>query len=118
MNITNLFKIALKAIGANKMRSFLTMLGIIIGVSSVIIMLALGHGAKETIKDQISDVDPAMFFISPGPDRLSGVKMTPEMQQTLTEADYKRILETFRQDKKRQDLRIRLFRQSAETTGI
>ena len=93
MNITNLFKIALKAIGANKMRSFLTMLGIIIGVSSVIIMLALGHGAKETIKDQISDVDPAMIFISPGPDRLSGVKMTPEMQQTLTEADYKRILE-------------------------
>ncbi len=56
MNITNLFKIALKAIGANKMRSFLTMLGIIIGVSSVIIMLALGTGSKATIMQEIEDV--------------------------------------------------------------
>ena len=58
MNILSLFRIALKAIGANKMRSFLTMLGIIIGVSSVIIMLALGTGSKATIMQEIADVDP------------------------------------------------------------
>ncbi|MBR5725652.1 MAG: ABC transporter permease, partial [Muribaculaceae bacterium] len=50
MNGTNLFKIALKAINNNKMRSFLTMLGIIIGVGSVITMLAIGQGSKQSIK--------------------------------------------------------------------
>ena len=93
MNITNLFKIALKAISANKMRSFLTMLGIIIGVSSVIIMLALGHGSKETIKQEIKDMDPSTIYISPGPSRDSGVKRTPEMRQVLTPTDYKHLLE-------------------------
>ena len=94
MNITNLFKIALKAIGANKMRSFLTMLGIIIGVSSVIIMLALGHGSKATILQQLEDVDPAAINIQPGPDfRENDVIWTPEMMQTLTVVDYQRIVE-------------------------
>ena len=94
MNITNLFKIAMKAIGANKMRSFLTMLGIIIGVSSVIIMLALGHGAKETIKQDIQEVDPGAIMIIPGPDyeTLEG-DWLPEYSQTLKPADYQSILE-------------------------
>ena len=94
MNITNLFKIALKAIGANKMRSFLTMLGIIIGVSSVIIMLALGHGAKETIKQEIQDADPNTIMIMPGPDfeKLEG-DWLPEYSQTLKHSDYQSILE-------------------------
>ena len=87
MNITNLFKIAMKAIGANKMRSFLTMLGIIIGVSSVIIMLALGHGAKETIKQDIQEVDPGTIMILPGPDyeTFEG-DWLPEYSQTLKPA--------------------------------
>ena len=74
----------MKAIGANKMRSFLTMLGIIIGVSSVIIMLALGHGAKETIKQEIQDADPNTIMIMPGPDfeKLEG-DWLPEYSQTL-----------------------------------
>ena len=94
MNITNLFKIAMKAIGANKMRSFLTMLGIIIGVSSVIIMLALGHGAKETIKQDIQETDPGTIMIIPGPDyeTLEG-DWLPEYSQTLKPADYQSILE-------------------------
>ncbi len=46
MSLANLFKIALRAIAANKLRSFLTMLGIIIGVASVITMLAIGQGSK------------------------------------------------------------------------
>jgi putative ABC transport system permease protein len=94
MNITNLFKIALKAIGANKMRSFLTMLGIIIGVSSVIIMLALGTGSKATIMQEIEDLDPGTFTIMPGPDyeEVEG-NWLPEYSQTLTKADYESILE-------------------------
>jgi len=94
MNITNLFKIALKAIAANKMRSFLTMLGIIIGVSSVIIMLALGHGAKETIKQDIQEIDPGAIMIKPGPEfeEVEG-DWLPEYEQTLKPADYQSILE-------------------------
>lgn len=48
MNFTNLFRIALRALGNNKMRGFLTMLGIIIGVASVITMLAIGQGSKRS----------------------------------------------------------------------
>ena len=51
MNYSNLFKIALRAIAANKMRSFLTALGIIIGVASVIAMLAIGQGSKKSIQE-------------------------------------------------------------------
>ena len=94
MNITNLFKIALKAIGANKMRSFLTMLGIIIGVSSVIIMLALGTGSKATIMQVLEDVDPGALNIMPGPEYSeTGGNWLPEYNQTLTPADYQSILE-------------------------
>ncbi len=94
MNITNLFKIALKAISANKMRSFLTMLGIIIGVSSVIIMLALGTGSKATIMQEIADVDPGTFVIIPGPEyEETGGNWLPEYSQTITQADYQSILE-------------------------
>ena len=94
MNITNLFKIALKAISANKMRSFLTMLGIIIGVSSVIILLALGTGSKKTIIMNLVDEDPAGISVWPGPDfQDTGGKWYPEYSQTLKVIDYERILE-------------------------
>jgi len=94
MNITNLFKIAMKAISANKMRSFLTMLGIIIGVSSVIIMLALGTGSKATIMQEIEDVDPGALNIIPGPNyEDTDGNWLPEYSQTITQADYQSILE-------------------------
>ena len=94
MNILSLFRIALKAIGANKMRSFLTMLGIIIGVSSVIIMLALGTGSKATIMQEIADVDPGTFMIIPGPEYEEvGGNWLPEYNQAITQADYQSILE-------------------------
>ena len=57
MNITNLFKIALKAIANNKTRSLLTMLGIIIGIASVIAMLGFGQGTQEQITNEISSID-------------------------------------------------------------
>ena len=54
MNILNLFKVSLKAVGNNKMRSFLSMLGIIIGVAAVIIMMSIGQGSKESIRKELS----------------------------------------------------------------
>ena len=65
MNTTNLFKIALKAIASNKLRSFLTALGIIIGVASVIAMLAIGQGSKRSIRKQISEMGSNMIMIHP-----------------------------------------------------
>ena len=66
MNIQNLMKIALKALNNNKMRCFLTMLGVIIGVGAVIAMLAIGQGSKDSIKAQISEMGSNMIMIFPG----------------------------------------------------
>ena len=66
MNGTNLFKIALRALANNTLRAFLTMLGIIIGVASVIAMLAIGQGSKKSIQTQISEMGSNMNMIHPG----------------------------------------------------
>ena len=63
MSLTNLFKIALRAIAANKLRSLLTMLGIIIGVASVITMMAIGQGSKRSIQAQIAEMGSNMIMI-------------------------------------------------------
>ena len=73
MNGTNLFKIALRALANNKMRAFLTMLGIIIGVASVIAMLAIGQGSKRSIQKQISEMGSTMIMIHPGAEMRGGV---------------------------------------------
>ena len=91
MNLTNLFKIALKALSNNKMRCFLTMLGIIIGVASVITMLAIGQGSKESIRAQISEMGSNMIMIMPGADMRGGVRQSAEDMQTLKVADYEAI---------------------------
>lgn len=83
MNITNLFKIAFKALVNNKMRAFLTMLGIIIGVASVITMIAIGQGSKKSISDQISEMGSNIIMIHPGGERRGGVRMDPSEMQTL-----------------------------------
>ena len=72
MNVINLFKIALRAIAANKLRSFLTMLGIIIGVASVIAMLAIGQGSKQSIQANIAEMGSNMIMIRPGQDKGPG----------------------------------------------
>ncbi len=72
MHISNLFKIAVRAIGANKLRSFLTMLGIIIGVGSVIAMIAIGQGSKQSIQKNISEMGSNMIMIHPGQDKGPG----------------------------------------------
>ena len=88
MNGTNLFKIALRALANNKMRAFLTMLGIIIGVASVIAMLAIGQGSKRSIQAQISEMGSNMIMLHPGGDMRGGVRQDAGSMQTLKLADY------------------------------
>lgn len=91
MNITNLFKIAFKALVNNKMRAFLTMLGIIIGVASVITMLAIGQGSKRSIQKQISEMGSNMIMIHPGGDMRGGMRRDPSEMQTLKLTDYETL---------------------------
>lgn len=93
MNISNLFKIALRAIANNKMRSLLTMLGIIIGIASVIVMLAIGQGAKNSILTEISSMGSNMITIMPGNGQFGGVRQSASSMQTLKQADYDAIRE-------------------------
>ncbi len=92
MNILNLFKVSFKAVANNKMRSFLSMLGIIIGVAAVIIMMAIGQGSKESIRSELSTMGTNLLTIRPGADRRGGVRQDPSAMQTLKMADYERIL--------------------------
>ena len=91
MNYTNLFKIALRAITANKTRSFLTALGIIIGIASVITMLAVGQGTKQSIQSNIAEMGSNMIMISPGADRRGGVRQDASSMETLKMKDYESI---------------------------
>lgn len=91
MNGTNLFKIALRALSNNKMRVFLTMLGIIIGVASVITMLAIGQGSKRSIQQQISEMGSNMIMIHPGAEMRGGVRQDPSSIQTLKLENYDKL---------------------------
>ena len=92
MSLTNLFKIALRAIAANKLRSLLTMLGIIIGVASVITMLAIGQGSKRSIQAQIAEMGSNMIMIRPGQDRgPGGARQDADEMQTLKLKDYDKL---------------------------
>lgn len=93
MNGTNLFKIAFRALNNNKLRAFLTMLGIIIGVASVITMLAIGQGSKRSIQVQISEMGSNMIMIHPGADMRGGVRQDPSAMQTLKLTDYETLKE-------------------------
>lgn len=91
MNYQNLFKIAIRAIAANKIRSFLTALGIIIGIAAVITMLAIGQGSKASIKANIAEMGSNMIMISPGADMRGGVRQDASSMETLKQADYQSI---------------------------
>lgn len=88
MNIGNLIKISLRALNNNKMRAFLTMLGIIIGVASVITMLAIGQGSKKSIQAQISEMGSNMIMIQPGTGMMGGVRQSSSDMQSLKLEDY------------------------------
>ena len=96
MNGTNLFKIALRALNNNKLRAFLTMLGIIIGVASVITMMAIGQGSKKSIQAQIAEMGSNMIMIRPGADMRGGVRQDPSAMQTLKLTDYESLCEETR----------------------
>lgn len=91
MKLANLLKIALKALNNNKLRCFLTMLGIIIGVASVITMLAIGQGSKNSIKAQISEMGSNMIMIHPGNMQRGGARQSADDMQTLEVADYEAL---------------------------
>lgn len=96
MNGTNLIKIALRALANNKLRGFLTMLGIIIGVAAVITMLAIGQGSKLSIQEEISSMGSNMIMIQPGADMRGGIRQDASNMETLKVEDYKNIVEETR----------------------
>lgn len=93
MSIRNLIKIALNALSRNKFRAFLTMLGIIIGVASVIAMLGIGQGSKLSIQQQISGMGLNMVSVVPGSQQRGGVQFGASTMQTLKESDVDAILQ-------------------------
>jgi putative ABC transport system permease protein len=84
MNYTNTIKISVKALKRNKFRSFLTMLGIIIGVASVIVMLAIGQGSKKSIRDQMSGMGTNLIMVMPASQQRGGVMMGNSSAQNMT----------------------------------
>ena len=91
INLPSTIKISLRALRVNKMRSALTMLGIIIGVAAVITMLAVGKGASTKISEQISAVGSNLIIVIPGSTTSSGIRLGSGSSQNLTRADAEAI---------------------------
>ena len=89
MLLTEIFQVALQAIRANKLRSFLTMLGIIIGVGAVITMVALGSGAQKSVQARIQALGPTLLSVFPGASFRGGIFM--DMRVSLTLDDYEAL---------------------------
>jgi putative ABC transport system permease protein len=87
MKMVNIIRSAFRALRRNKMRSFLTMLGIIIGVAAVIAMLAIGQGAEYSVKQQISALGTNVLIIFPGSQQQGGIRVGAGSMTTLTEDD-------------------------------
>jgi putative ABC transport system permease protein len=92
INISSTLKISIRALRVNKMRSALTMLGVIIGVGSVIAMLAVGKGASMELQKQISSIGSNLIMVVPGATSAGGVRMGSGTRSTLTMADADAIL--------------------------
>jgi putative ABC transport system permease protein len=91
MKMFNILLSAFRALQRNKMRSFLTMLGIIIGVAAVIAMLAIGQGAEYSVKEQIAALGTNVLMVFPGAQQQSGVRTAAGSAVTLTEEDAQAI---------------------------
>jgi putative ABC transport system permease protein len=91
MNFLNLFRIAYRALLRNKTRAFLTMLGIIIGISSVIAMVSLGQSSSQSINDQISTMGTNLIMVMRGSQRQGGVNLGSANVQTLKTSDVEAI---------------------------
>ena len=87
MSIYQLLRVALRALAINKLRSALTMLGIVIGVGAVIVMIAVGSGAQQRVEEQIRALGSNLLLIMPGATTAGGVRMGFGSSSTLTEDD-------------------------------
>jgi putative ABC transport system permease protein len=87
MNVSTIFRMSVKALQRNKLRAFLTMLGIIIGVAAVIAMVAIGQGSKQSIQGQLSSMGSNMIVIRPISNATGGARLDNTTVQTLTEQD-------------------------------
>ncbi len=92
MDLVQTLKIALRALRTNKMRSFLTMLGIIIGIAAVIAMMAVGAGARHVISQQIASIGSNIILVIPGSTTSGGIRIGTGASQTLTSDDVKAIM--------------------------
>ena len=92
MSFANLIRVAIRAILSNKSRTLLSTLGIIIGVAAVIIMMSIGQGSKESIRQEISKMGSNVITIRPGADMRGGVRQDPSAMQTLKISDYESML--------------------------
>jgi len=92
MDMLQTLKIALRALRTNKMRSFLTMLGIIIGIAAVIAMMAVGAGASHVIAQQIASIGSNIILVIPGSTTSGGIRVGSGSTQTLTSDDVKAIM--------------------------
>jgi putative ABC transport system permease protein len=91
MHYANLFRIAIRALVRNKLRAFLTMLGIIIGVASVIAMLAIGEGSKANIREEMSSMGTNMVMVMPNFQRRGGVSLGASSSMALKYSDVEAI---------------------------
>ena len=91
MNALSIIKVALRALNRNKMRSALTMLGIVIGVGAVIAMVSIGQGAQRTVQNQIQSIGTNVVFVWPGSLNSNGVRLGAGASNSLTEGDVEAI---------------------------
>ena len=87
MTLLATLKVALAALRTNKLRSALTMLGIIIGVGAVITMIAIGGGAQQRVEEQLKSLGSNVMLVLPGGRTASGVRLGAQSGQGLTEED-------------------------------
>src|SRR5215469_11287479 len=91
MNVLAAMRIALRALRVNRLRSALTMLGIVIGVAAVIAMVAVGSGATERIQQQIQAIGSNLIMVVPGSITSNGIRLGSGATVTLTEDDARAI---------------------------
>src|SRR5205823_4908376 len=92
MEFREILRIAFRALARNKMRSSLTMLGIIIGVGAVIAMVCLGQAAQKQVEERISSMGSNLLYVSAGSVNRAGTRLGSGATKTLTEDDLKAIL--------------------------
>src|SRR5438034_3451700 len=87
MNFLAILRVAVRALGRNKMRTALTMLGIVIGVGAVIVLVSIGQGAQSMVLDQISNMGSNMMYVMPGNTSFGGASMGLGAASSLTDED-------------------------------